>query len=47
MIDRLLQVDLDPPGQDYLCILACRVEAYEDLNYPIRTLPRLMSCVNL
>ena len=35
MIDRLMQVDLDPSGQDYLSVLADLVEAYEDRHFPI------------
>jgi HTH-type transcriptional regulator/antitoxin HigA len=35
MIDRLMQDDLEPSGQDYLSVLADLVEAYEDRHFPI------------
>ncbi len=35
IIDRLMQEDLDPSGEDYLNVLVDLVEAYEDRNFPI------------
>jgi HTH-type transcriptional regulator/antitoxin HigA len=35
MMDRLLQEDLDPSGEDYLAVLADLVESYEDRHFPI------------
>ena len=35
MMDRLLQEDLDPSGEDYLNVLADLIESYEDRHYPI------------
>ena len=39
MVDRLLQENLDPSGQDYLDVLAGLVEAYEDRHFPIPDAP--------
>jgi HTH-type transcriptional regulator / antitoxin HigA len=35
VIDRLMQEDLDPSGEDYLNVLVDLVEAYEDRHFPI------------
>jgi HTH-type transcriptional regulator / antitoxin HigA len=35
MIERLLQEDLEAPGQDYLNVSAELVESYEDQRFPI------------
>ena len=35
MMDRLLQEDLDPSGEDYLSVLADLIESYEDRHFPI------------
>src|SRR5271156_1493643 len=39
VIERLLQEDLDPPGQDYLDVLVGLVEDYEERRFPIPDAP--------